>query len=220
VEAVRGIIERKPDDIALYLFVGWGYSRAERYEDAADILQKAVAADPDNVEAHYALGATYYDLKRFDDMVRELRWVVDRNPRHADALNFLGYSYAERGENLGEAISLVKRADNGFYLDSLAWAYYMQGRPKEALKVQRRALDHAPRKDPILFDHLGTIYLAMGRKDDARQAWIDALELKPDSPDLKDRFRKEGFGDPDAIDAILKAKGATEASHPPAAAGP
>jgi len=211
VEAVRSIIERKPDDVSLYLFVGWGYSRADRAEDAADILQKAVAVDPDNVEAHYALGATYYDLKRFDDMVREMRWVVDRNPRHADALNFLGYSYAERGENLPEAVDMIQRAvdidpDNGFYLDSLAWAYYMQGRHRDALKLQRRAVEHAPYKDPILYDHLGSIYLELGRKDEARQAWIDALELKPDSPDLRERFRKEGFGDPDAVERILKAK--------------
>jgi tetratricopeptide (TPR) repeat protein len=211
VEAVRGMIDRRPDDIALYLFVGWGYARAERFEATVDILQKAVAIDPDHVEAHYSLGAAYYELDRFDDMVREMRWVVDRNPRHADALNFLGYSYIERGENLDESISMIQRAleiqpDNGFFLDSLAWGYYMQGRYRDALKVQRRAMDLAPYEDAVLYDHLGSIYLAMDRRDEARQAWIDALELQPGSEDLKERFRREGFGDPDTIQEILKAK--------------
>jgi tetratricopeptide (TPR) repeat protein len=110
--------------------------------------------------------------------------------------------------------------DNGFFLDSLAWAYHMQGKGKSALKVQLKAIDKAPRKDPVLFDHLGSMYLALDRKPEAREAWIDALELDPDSADLKERFKKEGFGDPDAIERILKAREPAESAPAPAAAAP
>jgi len=225
VEAVRALSERHPEDVSLRLYVAWGDAQAGRYEDAVDVLKGALDVDPDNVEAHFSLGAAYYELKRFDDMVGEMRWVVERNPRHADALNFLGYSYAERGENLKEAVDLIRRAldiqpDNGFFLDSLAWAYHMQGRAKNALKVQIKAIENAPRQDPVLFDHLGSMYLAVGKKAEAREAWIDALELDPDAEDLKDRFKKEGFGDPDAIERILKAREMADPAPAPAASAP
>jgi tetratricopeptide (TPR) repeat protein len=225
VAAVKRMSEEHPEDVSLKLYVAWGDSQAGRFEEAVEELKDALAVDPDNVEAHFSLGAAYYELKQFDDMVTQMRWVVDRDPRHADALNFLGYSYAERGENLDEAVDLIRRAldvqpDNGFFLDSLAWAYHMQGKGKSALKVQLKAIEKAPRKDPVLFDHLGSMYLALDRKSEAREAWIDALELDPDAEDLKERFKKEGFGDPDAVERILKAREMVDPGPPPAAAAP
>jgi len=167
--------------------------------------------EPDNLAAHFSLGATYYELKRYEDMTREMRWVVEKDPKHAYALNFLSYSFAERGVNLDEAISLVKQAlalvpNDGLFLDSLAWAYYKQGNYKQALKVQRKAIKHAETSDAVLYDHLGSIYLAMGRVAEAKEAWVLALEQDPDDTDLLDRFREAGFGDPDQNERVIKAR--------------
>jgi len=62
-------------------------------------------------------------------MIAALKKTLALKPDNADALNYLGYTYAEKGERLDEAIVLIKRAlilerDNGYILDSRAWAYY------------------------------------------------------------------------------------------------
>lgn len=60
-------------------------------------------------------------------------------------LNYLGYSLVDRNENLDEALKLIQRAvelrpDDGYILDSLAWAYYRLGRYDEAVAPMERAV--------------------------------------------------------------------------------
>ncbi len=85
------------------------------------------------------------------------------DPKHAEAYNYIGYMYAERGTNLTEALELVQHAlalepENGYFIDSLGWVYYQQGRYPEALRELQRAADRA-KDDPVIFDHLGDAYL-------------------------------------------------------------
>jgi Flp pilus assembly protein TadD len=39
-----------------------------------------------------------------------MRKVIRVDPKNANALNYLGYSYADLGQNLGEAEKLIKEA--------------------------------------------------------------------------------------------------------------
>ena len=70
--------------------------------------------------------------------------VID--PKHAESYNYIGYMYAEKGTNLTEAIELIQQAlalepENGYFIDSLGWAYYQQGRYPEALRELKRAVE-------------------------------------------------------------------------------
>ncbi len=74
--------------------------------------------------------------------------------------------YAERGQNLDEAIQLIEKAleiepENGYFIDSLGWAYYQQGRYPEALRELKRAVERA-KDDPVIFEHLGDAYAKNG----------------------------------------------------------
>jgi len=202
VDQMEELLTEHADDISMYLFISWGHTQAKRYEAAVDILQKAMAVDGKNIQVHFTLGVAYYELQRFDDMIHEMLWVVEQDPNHANALNFLGYTYADEGINLDQAVVYINRAlairpDDGLFLDSLAWAYYKQGKFKKALKVQTKAIRMAPEEDAILYDHLGGIYLGMGRLDKARGAWRQALTLDPETDKLRERYVAAGFGDPD-----------------------
>jgi len=202
VQAVAAYLDENPEDATPYRFVGWGHMQAGNYPAAVEVLERAVALEPDNVELHFSLGAAHYEAKNPEQVESEMRWVLERSPEHASALNFLGYFYAERGERLDEAVKLIQKAlklrpDDGFFIDSLAWAYYQQGRLAEALKLQKEAVAKAPQEDGTLYDHLGTIHLGLGHTESAREAWLSALRLKPDNDDLRARFRAAGMGDPD-----------------------
>jgi tetratricopeptide (TPR) repeat protein len=136
-------------------------------------------------------------------MIASLKKALEIKPDHADALNYLGYTYAEAGEHLDEAISLIKRAlvikkDNGYILDSLAWAYYQKGMYKEALEVMISAIDKSD-DDPVMREHYGDILLKLGKKDKVKEQWIRSLELDPKNEKLRDKYRETGFGDPDAV---------------------
>ena len=135
---------------------------------------------------------------------------ITLNPTHADALNYLGYSYAEREVKLPEAVTLIQQAltikpENGYYLDSLAWAYFKLGRYQEALSEMKRAVAAVP-DDPVFFEHLGDIYLLNNRMADARDAWLRSLELDPANSKLLERFKAKGFGDPSSDERIRKAQ--------------
>jgi tetratricopeptide (TPR) repeat protein len=119
--------------------------------------------------------------------VSAFRHVLVIDPKHAESYNYIGYMYAERGQNLTEAVQLIKRAldldpQNGYFIDSLGWAYYQQGRYAEALTELQRAVGLA-KEDPVILDHLADAFIKNGRTDDAIATWERAL--KADKPDTE-----------------------------------
>ena len=132
------------------------------------------------------------------------------DPHHADALNYLGYSYAERGVKIDQALSLTKRAvalkpENGYYVDSLGWAFYKSGMLPEALTEIKKAVALVG-DDPVIYEHLGEIYLKQQKVADAREAWLHSLEIDPSNEKLLQRFREHGLASPANEDRIQQAK--------------
>ena len=114
--------------------------------------------------------------------------IISHDPDHAQSLNYLGYMLADRGEQLDYARDLIGRAvdlspDNAAFLDSFGWVYYRMGEYEEALKHLQRAVELDI--DPVIFDHLGDTFHALGRVDQAKEWWQRALEQEPDNEDIK-----------------------------------
>ncbi|MDQ6979860.1 MAG: tetratricopeptide repeat protein [Ghiorsea sp.] len=124
------------------------------------------------------------DFKRLDETFDVL---LEHVPDHAEALNFYGYSLADRGIRLHDALAMVKKAllkkpEDGYYLDSLAWVYFKQGKYTQAVEVQKKAVGLVP-NDPVMQEHLGDMYWKAGLKKDARLHWQKALDLNHENPD-------------------------------------
>src|SRR5256712_2609732 len=101
--------------------------------------------------------------------------------------------YGERGQNPEEAMQFISKAldlepDNGYFIDSLGWAYYQQGRYLEALKELKRAVEKAKEPDPVIYDHLGDAYLKNGLEAEALAAWEKALQLDPAAEGVKKKI--------------------------------
>jgi len=172
------------------------YREAGKPEVGLDLLLRWVGEDPQLADARFQLGVYFYEIERFDDAERELRAAFRLNPRHARALNFLGYSLAERKLKLEEALEMVERALevdewNGAYLDSLGWVYYQLGRYEAAREPLQRAARELPR-DATVLEHLGDLWVELGRPEDALIAWGGALESEPADPDgLRTKIDRE-----------------------------
>jgi tetratricopeptide (TPR) repeat protein len=134
---------------------------------------------------YFQLGAMQEKAMALADAVQSFRKSLALAPDSAETLNYLGYLWADRGENLEEAHTMIEQAlrlepDNAAYLDSLAWVLFKLGRPGEALPPMRRSIELSDEPDPVLFDHLGDILVAVGQTDEARAAWEKSLAAKPD----------------------------------------
>jgi tetratricopeptide (TPR) repeat protein len=206
----RRVVALNPKMAEAHLMLGLTLLQAARQEEAVSVFREGLQQNPNNADLHFNLGTAYDKLGRLDELVHEMEEAIRLDPKHADALNYLGYTYTERDMRLEEAVTLIQRAlavkpQNGYYLDSLAWAYFKLGRLQEALKEMKRAVAVVP-DDPVFFEHLGEIYLTNSLLTDAREAWLRSLELDPTNRKLADRFKAKGFGDPATDERIRKAQ--------------
>jgi tetratricopeptide (TPR) repeat protein len=104
---------------------------------------------------------------------------------------------------------LTKRAvalkpANGYYVDSLGWAFFKMGLLKEALTEIQRAISLVG-DDPVIYEHLGEIYHKQNQIKEAREAWLRSLEMDPSNFKLIDRFRDRGLGDPTLEERVQQA---------------
>ena len=81
-------------------------------------------------------------------------------------MNYIGYTYADKGVNLDEAESYIKKAmklapNTGYIIDSLGWVYYRKGMLNEAIVNLELAAKLSP-EDAAVWDHLGDVYMESG----------------------------------------------------------
>jgi tetratricopeptide (TPR) repeat protein len=78
---------------------------------------------------------------------------------------------------------------NGHYIDSMGWVLFRMGRLKAALDYIKDSLAKLG-GHPEVYEHLGDIYFAMGKKDQAIEAWNKSLALKGDNESLKKKLEE------------------------------
>jgi tetratricopeptide (TPR) repeat protein len=138
-------------------------------------------------EVRFQLAVILDKQGKFPDAEHELGVLIAESPRHAEALNYLGYSWADRGEKLAQAEALIRRAlaeepGNRFYLDSLGWTLYKEGRAKDALGPLTQAAKGvgatADSNEAVIFDHLEAVQKKLGRPESARRSRAQAEKMR------------------------------------------
>lgn len=170
----------RSDDLRTVLRAAGVAQDHERYDLALPLLEAAVEREA-APEALFQLGAAYERSGRIADAVNTFRRLLAAHPDFDPALNYLGYLWADRGENLDEALELIRRAvaaepGNGAYVDSLGWVHHRLGQHELALKYLERAAGLLP-DDPEIAEHLGDVLRALGDARRAREQYQRALAL-------------------------------------------
>ena len=213
------LIAKYPKDIRPLDALGNILRSHERYEEARDYYARAIALlrapTPDNWSLYYSRGVCNERLKDWPKAEVDFKQALELAPEESLVLNYLGYSWVDQGRNLKTALDYIRQAvklkpDDGYYVDSLGWAYFRLGNLDGAVEQLERAVELKP-DDPVINDHLGDIYWRVGRKLEAKYQWEQALTLKPENEQVTTLKQKIADGLPD--------KGATQAANRAAQAG-
>ena len=156
-------------------------------EEAIALIDRALKVLPDD-GLLLARGFLLERLDRVPEAVADMRLVAARRPNDPMALNALGYTLVDRTKSVEEGRHLIERAiaakpDSYAIQDSMGWALVQSGQLEEG----KGWLEHAweSSEDPEVAAHLGETLWRMGRADDAKKLWDEALAANPDSPPLK-----------------------------------
>jgi tetratricopeptide (TPR) repeat protein len=182
--------ERNPDaDIEL------GVARAELLgrlgmpDDALRVYDELLERHPDETGLRYARGLLHVELEQVEAALQDFGRIVEQHPDDPVALNAFGYTLTDLTDRHQEAYPLIRRAleldpDNPAILDSMGWVLFRLGRPQEALPYIERSM--ALYRDPEVAAHLGEILWSLGRVDEAREVWLEAIVEFPGSAILLD----------------------------------
>ena len=164
----------------------------KRYKEAAVSYGRAIDLLKKPEKGHWALfyarGVCFERLGKWPKAEADLKRALELSADQPLVLNYLGYSWVDQGKNLKEAMKLIRKAvelkpDDGYFVDSLGWAYYRLGNFAEATKHLERAVELRP-DDPVINDHLGDAYWRVGRRLEARFQWSQSLTLEPEAKEI------------------------------------
>jgi len=181
--------------MTLYLAEAEALREAERYQEAFNVLDQALALHPNDKDLLYARALAAEKLDRLDLLEQDLRAILAIDPKNGQALNALGYTLADRTDRYQEALGYIEQAleqmpNDAAVLDSMGWVHYRLGDRDQALKYLRQAYQINP--DAEIAAHLSEVLWVNGQREEARKIWREALARTPDSSHL--RKLRERFG--------------------------
>jgi tetratricopeptide (TPR) repeat protein len=195
---LQTLIKAYPNDMRPYYTLGNLLRGNKEYAEAVTVYTKAIerlgATDKSDWVIYYQRGVCYERTKDWPHAEADLKKALELDPSQELTLNYLGYSWVDQDLNVKEAMDLIrkavqKRPNDGYFVDSLGWAYYRQNDLPQAVKQLERAVELKP-DDPVINDHLGDVYWKVGRHLEATYQWKQALDLKPEPEDEK-KIRKK-----------------------------
>ena len=153
---------------------------------AEAVLNEALTRFPNDSELMFAKGAFYDQIGRKSEAIQVMEDIIKIYPDDAPALNYIGYTLAEKNEQLDRAYTLISKAlqvdpENAHIIDSLAWVQYRQKNYQAAWDTIIRAIAYEP-KEAAIWEHYGDIAKELNKNKEAKEAYIKALELKPENP--------------------------------------
>jgi tetratricopeptide (TPR) repeat protein len=191
-DALRAF-EAQPSLAGASALVSAIYRAQGQEKEAIASFEEALAAGALRPTGRFLLAQLHLvagDPKRSRELLEAL--VAERSDL-AVAKNDLAYLLAEQGEDLDRALRLAEEASQGLaespaVADTLGFVYLQKNLHEPALQQFKRAVLLAEARDEdqsIFHYHLGLALRALGRTDDAAQAFEKALALDGNFEDAR-----------------------------------
>jgi tetratricopeptide (TPR) repeat protein len=178
---LRDIIRKDAAEIEAYKELGMLLQGDEQYEEAIDVLSRALALDPNSPEICNALGAAYRDIGKYADAAASHRQYVALAPTEPNAWDSLGLTYQAAGD-YGLALEAFDHALQlnptfGIPIVHLGNLYFQLGRYREALRHYHHFIDIASFDEERArgYAYIAWVHFKMGDLDRAWQFAKTAL---------------------------------------------
>lgn len=187
VPIARTYAEQNPEKAVFQIIYAQAASFAGDARTSVAVLRAAREKWPDDLTVAYALASRLEMDKQSDEAMRLMEFIVARDPDNASALNYVGYTLADANKDLERAHALISKAvaqapDDPHIADSLAWVLYRMGDYGQAWEAIRKSIslggDH-----PVIWEHYGDIARKVGKGEEARKGYANALKGKPENPE-------------------------------------
>ena len=166
----------------------------ERYQEAVDGFSSVLAMDSvkknalQEAELYFRRAAAYDALNQWPKAKADLEQALQRVPNSPDILNYLGYSMLIHNEPPQQAVELLQQAleldpESAHIQDSLGWAYYQMQEYDKAYEYINMAADNMP-SSVVVLDHYGDVLWRLGRYEEARHQWRQALDFEEDAKEV------------------------------------
>lgn len=147
-------------------------------------LLKQINDDKALANAYYARAQAHERINKNDLFESDLLRSIALDSSNPNTLNNLGYAWLEQDKNITQAIEYIEKAHalvptDPHVLDSLAWGYYKKKDYQKAIALAEQVSDMLP-GNAVVADHLGDIYMALGRYREAGYQYKKALDLSSD----------------------------------------
>ncbi|MCU0824092.1 MAG: tetratricopeptide repeat protein [Leptospira sp.] len=199
IEILSSLISKSAIPSYFYLR-GLAYYQSELYLKSHSDFNQAVKLEPNNSVYTFYRAMASDKLKNFEEAEKDLYETIRLNPNASNAMNYLGYMYAEKNMKPEEALSLLNSAiqiepDNAAFQDSIGWVQFRKKNLDESLLHLNFAASLATEReieDPVIYDHLGDVYVAKKDPVNALVFFNMALEKsKPaDKKNLEAKIKK------------------------------
>jgi tetratricopeptide (TPR) repeat protein len=214
IEALQALARTHGNILSVQFALGDMLRMEERFDEAEIAYTAAIdllaGVGENDWVLYFYRGIAHEQSKDWPPAEADFRRALELNPTQPQVLNYLGYGLVDRGEKLDEALGMIEKAvagdpEQGYIIDSLAWALFKLGRYDEALEPMEKASLLEP-VDPIVTDHLGDVYWMVGRKLEAQFQWRRALSFEPTEKDAIRIRRKLEVG----LDTVMAEEAAAK----------
>jgi protein O-GlcNAc transferase len=176
------ILEKHPNNAAVWCRLGEVYHALGQPDDAADCYRRALALRPDDMPAHSNLGAALMAQGRLDEAAACFEQALRLRPDSVEACSNLGLVLLHLGKvqeaehRFREALRL--RPDLAEVHNNLGLALLNQGREEEAVDHFRQAVHFRPDLAEA-HNNLGLALATGGKPDEALACYEQAVRIDP-----------------------------------------
>ena len=154
IDHLTQAIEMSPFESSHYFDRGLAWYKTGHYENAMEDFNKVIILDPRRSAAYVYRGLCQMNRGEYHGALSDYTTALSRNPEDATVHNNLAWLYAtaedEKFRDKAKALEHAERAaalskeGNAEILDTLARAYFVNGKMQEAVDAENRALKLDP----------------------------------------------------------------------------
>jgi tetratricopeptide (TPR) repeat protein len=191
---LRRVIELEPSNLGAYELLGRNYIDQRRLDEAQREFEALLAVNPRSVGAQTVVGMLLHSQSKVDEAAKAYEKALQIDPSAAVAANNLANIYADRNQNLDEALKLAQVAaeklpEEPAVTDTVGWVYYKKQLPALAVPQFEKCVLKSP-NNPMFHYHLGLAYALAGETAKARASLEQSLRLNPSFEGAADAKQK------------------------------